>query len=312
MDLERLYLSIMVFIFIEIIVFFYINSEKIIETILPIIDRITYTIKHILYSIRNTFRYIVKNAALFIKNIKIIIDTYLIKIKCSLFNKKKKCKQINAEPESFQLEPKLYQLDLDPILPRQEVIIVNKSCCYSAVTQLISKEIIEETWNNLPKGRILYNPPSKMIMGIKERVEVRITNKITEDLKKGLKGKGEPILEDIKVSLQMKARLDGGDAFEIKELFDSETMAIIGDYTQWDWDVTPLKSGIQKLLLYVGGIIEIRDLSDRFFCVPVLEREIQVDINYNYKIKKLLTNYWQWIIGTIIALLGLITTYYTA
>ncbi len=78
MDLERLYLSIMVFIFIEIIVFSYINLTKIIETILPILDRITYKIKRILSRIRTTIKYSVKHAVSFIKNLKIIIDTYLL------------------------------------------------------------------------------------------------------------------------------------------------------------------------------------------------------------------------------------------
>ena len=292
MDLERLLLSIKVFVIIEVIIILFINSKIIIKTCISIANFLVDSIVSIIISI---VKYIID----LVKYVKTIIEIYSFKIKCRLFRKMMKEDDGTHDVNVTICEP-------PPVIDWAGQFEVHH-CAYQDLTKIVT-----ETWNNLPKGYILYNPPSEMRMGIKERIEVRITNKITKDLQIGLKGKGKPILEDIKVSLQMKARLDGGDAFEIKKLFDSETMTIIGDYTQWDWDVTPLKSGIQKLLLYVSGIIEIKDLSDRFFCVPVFEREIHVGVNYNYKIKKLCEKYWQWIIGTISALLGLIITYYAS
>lgn len=165
---------------------------------------------------------------------------------------------------------------------------------------------LENCWNNLPKGKLIYNPPPEMKLGVKERIEVRITKDLTKDLTNGLKGKGIPQEEEIKVSPHMTVHLDGDEAFEIKRLFTKESRAIVGDYTQWDWDVTPLKSGIQKLMLFINAKIEISNYLFRWIEFPILEKEINIKINYNYKIKRFLETYWQWIIATTIALSGAI------
>lgn len=167
----------------------------------------------------------------------------------------------------------------------------------------------EKFWRDLPVGGVLYNPPQEMDMGIEEIIEVRVTNKLTEHFKKELKGKGEPQIENIKVSPKMKAQLDGDNAFDIKKRFDDPTMAIVGDYTQWEWDVTPLKSGIQKLKLYLTGIIEIEGRSDRAVSYPALVREIKIKVNYKYKTKKFCEKHWKFVIGTIISVLALIVAY---
>jgi hypothetical protein len=41
--------------------------------------------------------------------------------------------------------------------------------------------------NKLSSGQILFNPPEEMKVGIEERVEVRLTNDITENLTEELK-----------------------------------------------------------------------------------------------------------------------------
>lgn len=104
----------------------------------------------------------------------------------------------------------------------------------------------------------------------------------------------------------MIAKLDGGDAFSIKKRFDKPIRAIVGDFAQWEWDVTPLVSGIQKLKLYITGIIEIDGRSDRYFQFPVFEKEIMVKVNYNYKLRKFFKDHLKYVIGTVLALAAVI------
>ncbi len=160
-------------------------------------------------------------------------------------------------------------------------------------------EIVENELKKLSPGQILFNVPQEMKVGIKERVEVRITKTITEDLAKGLKGHGLPQIEEIRVNTLMGVRLNG-DNFDIKALSHEEQIVAGEGFTQWAWDVTPLESGIQSLLLTVTVRIKIPNYGEERKDYPVFERKINVKVNPPYTIKKFIRSYWQWIITTII------------
>jgi len=170
-------------------------------------------------------------------------------------------------------------------------------------------EIVEDELKKLSPGRILFNPPQEMKVGVKERVEVRIAKTITEDLTLGLKGRGIPQIEEIRVGTFMKVHLTG-DNFDIKTLSHEEQPVIGEGFTQWDWDVIPSKSGIQFLLLTVTVRIKIPNYDEERKDYPVFERRIRVKVNLIYSINKFIKNYWQWIIGMIISsgIIGWIAT----
>lgn len=160
-------------------------------------------------------------------------------------------------------------------------------------------DIVENEIKKLTPGRILFNPPTEMKVGVKERVEARIAKTITEDLSKGLKGRGLPQIEEIRVNTLMEVRLSG-DNFDIKSLSDMDQIVTREGFTQWDWYVMPLKSGVQSLLLTVTVRIKIPNYDEERKNYPVFERKIKVKVNPPFTIKKFIESYWQWIIGTII------------
>ena len=71
------------------------------------------------------------------------------------------------------------------------------------------QELIDEALRELPTGNILFNPPKEMEVGDMELVEVRITQNITENLTEGLEGRGDPLINETKVSTSMIVRLTG-------------------------------------------------------------------------------------------------------
>ena len=163
-------------------------------------------------------------------------------------------------------------------------------------------KVIDDEIKKLSSGLILFNPPQEMKVGVKERVEARITKTITEDLSKGLKGRGLPQIEEIKVNTLMGVRLNGDKVnFDIKALSHEEQIVTGDGFTQWDWDVTPLKSGIQRLLLSVTIRIKIPNYyGEERKDYPVFERPIKVKVNPIYSLKNFIKSYWQWIVSTII------------
>jgi len=156
-------------------------------------------------------------------------------------------------------------------------------------------EIVEDELKKLAPGQILFNPSKKMRVGVRERVEVRISKNITEDLSTGLKGRGEPQIENISVNTFMKVHLTG-DNFDIKTLSEEEQAVSDEGFTQWEYDVIPNKSGNQILQLVVTVRIKIPGGEEKI-TYPVFERDINVKVNLIYSITHL---GWRWIIGTII------------
>ena len=163
------------------------------------------------------------------------------------------------------------------------------------------QELFKKEIEKLSSGRILFNPREKMKVGVKERVDVRITKNITDNLTEGLIGSGEPQIEEIEVGTFMMAKLTG-DNFYINPLSSEEQVVRPVGFTEWSWDVTPLKSGIQELHLTVTVRILIPDQDEQKIDWDVLDKRISVEVNSLYTIKRFIGSYWQWIVGTIITI----------
>ncbi len=172
-------------------------------------------------------------------------------------------------------------------------------------TQPDVSKIVEEELNKLVGGRILYNPPQEMKVGEEERIEVRLTKTSTENLTEGIRGRGEPIIENISVGTLMKVHLTG-DNFEVKALSDEEQIVSSENFTQWEFDVTPLQSGVQSLQLVVTVRIKLPGLGEERRNYPVFEKQINVNVNIVYSIKKFMITNWQWIFTTFIGISGII------
>jgi len=172
--------------------------------------------------------------------------------------------------------------------------------------------VVDPDWNaaleavrNLRESKILFNPPLQMQQGRKERVEVRISSEdIGPALSEGLKGTGTPQVDSVRVSPVMKVVLTGDEgAFNIDNLSVEEQTVAGKPFAQWDYDVTPLKSGTQSLHLQVIAIIHIPERGEKPFEVPVIDKPIQVRINPWFASKRFIANNWQWL-WTVIVIPG--------
>lgn len=162
-----------------------------------------------------------------------------------------------------------------------------------------------------PVGRVMFNPPDTMKLGIHERVEVRISQDNQVDIISNLIGHGITQIEEMKVSESMKVKLIG-NSFKINRINEHEEQIVVpSGFTEWAWDVTPNKIGKQKLFLRITLGIRLpygevnKDLT-------TLERELLVNVNPIYSAKLFAINYWKWIITSLlIPLLGWLFNAYT-
>lgn len=160
---------------------------------------------------------------------------------------------------------------------------------------------VDSALKELSIGKMLFVTLTEMKVGVKEPVLVRLTQNLTEDLTKGLKERGQRQFDEIKVGSFMKAKLTG-DNFDIESLSSEEQVVGEVGVTEWVWHVTPSKSGTKWLHLTVTVRILIPDHDEQKKDSVVLDKKIRVKVNPPYTIKTFIGSYWQWIVGTIIAI----------
>jgi hypothetical protein len=165
--------------------------------------------------------------------------------------------------------------------------------------------LIKQELDKMPVGQMLFNPPAEMEQGRAERIELRLTQNLSEDISQGLKGSGQPEIQPLKIGTFMRARLTGDD-FEIKALNDEEQVVSGDSFTQWAWDVTPLDSGKRTLHLAVTIRIKVGGLGEEHKDYPVIDRDVNVSVNPGFFITGFVKSNWQWLVTAIvIPLLGL-------
>jgi tetratricopeptide (TPR) repeat protein len=119
------------------------------------------------------------------------------------------------------------------------------------------------------------------------------------ELSAELKGRGLAQTERIQVGTFMKARLRGAN-FDVKPLSHEEQVVAESDFTQWAWDVTPLKAGSQVLSMLVTVRIKLPDDGEEAKDYPVFDKQIRVRVNLQHAIEGLIRRYWQWLASAVI------------
>ncbi len=108
-------------------------------------------------------------------------------------------------------------------------------------------------------GRVVENIPRRMRAAVRERIEVRISREDTNNLLRGLEGRGAPVAHEALITQTMSVALrapDGGFTIEplspeTQWIFDRPDEAEL--YGRWRWVVTPHKSGQRRLQLLIAS-----------------------------------------------------------
>jgi|GEM_PF-1612497 len=141
---------------------------------------------------------------------------------------------------------------------------------------------------NVPKkktrkrGRVLYRIPEKMQKNVASDCIIRIAPEDLpeEILKEALRNVDKVVIEDIRrIGKYMKVLLsDDSDqnTFLIKNKSHIEQVVEEDDYTEWQYEVTPLKEGRHTLLLTVSVTLQRDEFGKEYKDVIVLDREIDI------------------------------------
>jgi hypothetical protein len=164
---------------------------------------------------------------------------------------------------------------------------------------------------NLIKGLIAYSVPDEMTVGEAYDIKIRITKDSTQKKTLVIGDNEIPIndttvnstitIESIRVSSIMSASLSGdGEKFKITaKSSEIQNIEEFG-YTEWEWNVIPLKSGENELKLIIKVRIITEDGEKSFKDIVVFEKNILTKKNISYSIQNTISKYWQWSLSTLI------------
>ncbi len=159
--------------------------------------------------------------------------------------------------------------------------------------------------NDSTSGWIAYSVPEEMKVAKTYSIKVRISKKSGSQTKADLiLGSQDAInnpslpsvatIEDVKVSGEMSAELRADvEAFDIKALSTPIQNIDNESYTEWEWVVTPKKSGDSPLKL----VIRVKDLNKD---IVVFNKNIKIKKNVPVAFEGFFEKYWQWFMTTII------------
>lgn len=177
----------------------------------------------------------------------------------------------------------------------------------------VKVEVIDNTTlddiTNESVGIMAYSTPEQMVVGKSYTIKLRISkekNKI--QLVSGdrnipindINTDSKVVIESVRVEPIMSANLISEDGKFIITPSSTEIQNIEDKgYTEWGWRITPLKSG-QNFLKLVVKVRIINENGDFYKDITVFDKNIEVKSNVVFSIKTWLSNYWQWLITTII------------
>ena len=151
-------------------------------------------------------------------------------------------------------------------------------------------------------GKVAISIQDTMKVGNTYNVKLRITREggntflsgIVEDTTK----RTTVYIERVRISSVMSAKLsDPEGKFEIKMVGDNISQSIEEEgFTEWEWVVKPIKSGMNKLVVVLT--IRIED-TDGFHPkdIEVMNKTILTKVNPIYTIVDFVKENWAWIIG---------------
>lgn len=161
---------------------------------------------------------------------------------------------------------------------------------------------IKNEERKLHQSKIVFNPPTEMVEQRTETIQARISFKdIGAALGEGLEGRGKPQELSLKVSETMKVTLTGDvNAFLIQPIGDEEQLVAGREYAQWEWRVTPLQPGTQKLTLIATAIIYLPGRGEKPSQPRTLNETIIVQVDRWYNARQFFANNWQWLWAVIV------------
>ena len=165
---------------------------------------------------------------------------------------------------------------------------------------------IDKAIDKLLVGKAFHNVPNEMKVGTSYEIQAGIAaQQISKnDILKQLQGEGNlRIIPNIRydpTGVKMNLLVEP-DEFKVQSFSSEEQLISSREPAKWTWEIIPLSSGKHHLILAAYVNLEIpekhKSVSHKF---TVFEKDIPVQINFQYSLAHFLTSNWKEVISLIL------------
>lgn len=138
----------------------------------------------------------------------------------------------------------------------------------------------DDAFRNSVAGSLAYNVPASMALNQTNTIQALLSPTLSkDDLAAQITETGTVTATDLKVTLWMSAELRAADSssFEIQALHaDAKQLLSLTQPTEWKWNITAKKAGLQTLTLTVFRLVQYK--SEDYWPETSYERPIQVNV----------------------------------
>lgn len=183
------------------------------------------------------------------------------------------------------------------------------------VSNIPIPDVLKEDCQRLVEGQLVFAPSVTMRQGSPYPVSARLSRGTDARITTGLDGKAI-VIQNTLVSCMVSMTLDSQEpsAFKFENIPSGrkdEQILLANAYTQWDWRVTPLKSGTLRLLLYVTPMLYVDGVGQGLKQFPQPPRVITVSPDYVFVIENLVIGHWE-VSGTLLTAIIVVNGNYRA
>jgi hypothetical protein len=154
----------------------------------------------------------------------------------------------------------------------------------------LSKYLTDE-FNRLPLGGLASQIPDTMQQCGRYPIKISVVQDLSDTLLAKLAAQGIVISETINVSSFMEAHISGS-SFQIHPFSPEKQFILIGGYTQWEYEVVPLESGIQIIHISIYARLKLPNGSEETKPYPVYVKDVRVYVNWWKSIKFFASDIW--------------------
>ena len=165
---------------------------------------------------------------------------------------------------------------------------------------LLARDELEK----LVAGRVVLDTPERIRTGATLRIEARLAENLREDFIKSLKDLGMANADAIAEASVVKASLSG-DGFQVAAPAD-DVKALSADAPSWSWEVTPVRSGLQPIVLILTARVKVPGGGEEEKDFPAVTRQVTVEGGSHTAGGIVLAEGWLWVSAVALLLAALI------
>ncbi len=160
---------------------------------------------------------------------------------------------------------------------------------------------IDAIRDSMSVGNIAFNKPKVMTLDESSEIQLVLSPTVAPDeLKSMVTSEGEVQTKEISVSDYMEATLSG-ENFKIVNPTQRKLVSNKG-VTEWRWDVTPIKSGPQRLHLTLNAIVNYKD-GEKPLELRSFHEMIEVNVTFSQRfflVAAGLGTHLQWLVPSLL------------